>query len=453
MNLVHIVVSLLPVPLFFVFYFRNFVFTKSIIWQSKCFFYGLLCSIVAIVIQWPLPEVESTAVKAFLYAAFIEESIRFIVLYLRARYGSENFSITEGIFDGILIGLGFSFAENLNFSVSVASSTILVRNISAVPLHVFVSGIMGYYISRRSLVTESKDRKFFKSRRFRMLFLAMLVPFVIHGFYDYALFIGGNMHYFIPILLIFSYGYLEYLILRARVIPGGNLLNVLGLDADDLEIIEKQKHYDHWIDDFQIMVEQRISLFVNRWSLWSTIVGVLLLILPVALFVSENFFQSSILLVPELTKDARLALLYIFPITIGLMLVALDKLNYFFLREHLMRMPRGVTVNLRYGHEESLAMSYDISTAGIFLRGSEVPAVGEQCSLTIENKQGDRPIEAWGTVRWVNRNTPRLPIGALIELDKFHMDFILLRAKYSFFKLMKILKFNLWEGRSPDHSE
>ncbi|HMY44223.1 MAG TPA: PrsW family glutamic-type intramembrane protease, partial [Leptospiraceae bacterium] len=119
-----IILSTIPVGLFFALYFRNFVFQRSILWQSKAFFLGMLSSIAAIVIQALLPETASPAVRSFFHAALVEEAIRFTVLYLRIRKSSEGFTVTEGIFDGILVALGFAFSENLHYSATTSGYVI-----------------------------------------------------------------------------------------------------------------------------------------------------------------------------------------------------------------------------------------------------------------------------------------------------------------------------------------
>lgn len=174
------IVSIVPVGVFFWMYHRNFVFDRPFLWQSKTFFYGVLSSAAAILVSSLLPPVTSDAVKAFVYAALVEEVLRFAVIYIRVRSSSEQFTVTEGVFDGVLIALGFAFAENLHYSVNSNGYLILLRCVSAVPMHVFAGGIMAYFVSYRHLCREQRKltRRFnwFAMRRTMLAFWALALP-------------------------------------------------------------------------------------------------------------------------------------------------------------------------------------------------------------------------------------------------------------------------------------
>jgi RsiW-degrading membrane proteinase PrsW (M82 family) len=400
-----IILSTIPVGLFFALYFRNFVFQRSILWQSKTFFLGMLSSIAAIVIQAFLPETASPAIRSFFHAALVEEAIRFTVLYLRIRKSSEGFTVTEGIFDGILVALGFAFSENLHYSATTSGYVILLRCISSVPLHVFCGGIMAYFLSYRSLCRENRKvwrrLNWYGLRRFELAVFALLIPFLLHGFFDYALFRGDVWNYMLVPILVTGFIVTEYMAARGMQIFGKNILGALGLDADDMEIIGRQQEYEKWLSDYQDEDREAVEIFRNRWEITPTALGILFFLIAAAFFIIRFRFPSW-LSGSGIDAHAQIALTVVLPAFAAAVLLLRDKINYLYFRETMLRVPSGTLVHIEHERGTSQdTMIFDILPGGAFLSGVDDLSQGDRLHLSI-SRNNKPSLRVRCAVRWVN---------------------------------------------------
>ena len=112
-----------------------------------------------------------------------EEGLKYLVL----RFGSwknKAFNFTfDGIVYAIIVSLGFATLENLLYVLNYMSLQVaMVRVILSVPLHCTCGVFMGYYygVAKGLEVQGLRDRASFARK------LAIAVPWVIHGLYDFA---------------------------------------------------------------------------------------------------------------------------------------------------------------------------------------------------------------------------------------------------------------------------
>ena len=109
-----------------------------------------------------------------------EELLKFIVVMLII-YPNKNFDEPfDGIVYAVFVGMGFATAENLAFVMNGSASLAIMRMLSAVPAHFVFAVIMGYYLGKAK--TENK-------KKFKYLFLSLLIPIIFHAIYDYFLFL------------------------------------------------------------------------------------------------------------------------------------------------------------------------------------------------------------------------------------------------------------------------
>jgi len=141
-------------------------------------------------------------VRAFLIAGLVEEGTKLLVVRSFVYRRPEFDEVADGIVYTITAGLGFAFFENLLYSFG-PPEVLLMRGVTAVPLHAVSAGIMGYYIGRS---------KFGERRLFgRGLFFAVL----IHGSYDWLLFAGSWLIVLVLPLLFVCLRILQRLYRRA----------------------------------------------------------------------------------------------------------------------------------------------------------------------------------------------------------------------------------------------
>lgn len=158
----------------------------------KVFSLGFLSVLPAIIIEMLIlqfvPErfsVINIIIKSFIVAGLVEESIKLKTVLLVA-YPDKNFEkLSDGIIYTITASLGFALFENIFYSFGPAS-TLILRGVTAVPLHAIASGIMGYYIGKSKFGDTNLKYK------------GLLIAVLVHGLYDFFLFYGS----WFPVLTI-----------------------------------------------------------------------------------------------------------------------------------------------------------------------------------------------------------------------------------------------------------
>lgn len=121
-------------------------------------------------------SIARTLFFAFIIIAFTEEIFKFIVMryYLMPKaYFDEKI---DGIVFGVILAMGFATLENTLYAADLGLETVLVRIFTAVPAHGVFGAIMGYFISRA---------KFEEANKQQHLILAFVVPFLLHGLFDF----------------------------------------------------------------------------------------------------------------------------------------------------------------------------------------------------------------------------------------------------------------------------
>ena len=115
---------------------------------------------------------------AFLCAALPEELFKFLVLYFYSARHKEFNEPMDGIVYGVAASLGFATLENVLYVGSGGMGVALLRALTAVPGHAFTGAVMGYYVGRARFAPAGEPRQ---------LWLALLVPMLLHGLYDFPL--------------------------------------------------------------------------------------------------------------------------------------------------------------------------------------------------------------------------------------------------------------------------
>ncbi|MBQ8001059.1 MAG: PrsW family intramembrane metalloprotease [Ruminococcus sp.] len=135
----------------------------------------------------------------FLCIALVEEGFKFLVLYLITHKNKNFNSLFDGVVYAVFVSLGFAALENIMYSFDYGISTALIRAVTAVPGHMFFGVLMGYFytfwhLNKKCRDTESKlmangwiTSLKFRDHGKRELVLAMVVPVLVHGFYDFCL--------------------------------------------------------------------------------------------------------------------------------------------------------------------------------------------------------------------------------------------------------------------------
>ena len=135
---------------------------------------------------------------SFLGPAWCEELLKFIILYFIVLKRNEFNERMDGIVYGVAVSLGFATLENYEYVFILAEkweiepyTMAILRSYSAVPMHGLLGCVMGFYFGMYSFTANKK-----------YLILCLLIPFVIHGLYN---FLSYPYHFMIlGILVIYT---------------------------------------------------------------------------------------------------------------------------------------------------------------------------------------------------------------------------------------------------------
>ena len=117
----------------------------------------------------------------FVIVAFSEEGAKYILLRRRT-WRSDAFNCQfDGVVYAVFVSLGFALWENLGYVAMYGLSTALVRAVTAVPGHACFGVFMGAFYGLAKRYDNFGDE--YRSRRCRRL--AVLVPVLLHGTYDF----------------------------------------------------------------------------------------------------------------------------------------------------------------------------------------------------------------------------------------------------------------------------
>ena len=162
---------------------------------TKLFFGGVLAIIITTVISILLSfiftdffeyEVEFT-ITGFLYSilgiGLVEEISKFLMTYAFGWHEKNLDETYDVILYSMIVALGFATAENIMYSLNGGFAASFFRIFTAVPGHVIDGAFMGYFLYLYRINSKNKIN----------LFLAIAVPSLTHGIYDFIVFTGENV--------------------------------------------------------------------------------------------------------------------------------------------------------------------------------------------------------------------------------------------------------------------
>lgn len=187
--------ALLPAAVLLVYVYRMDTIEKEPLrLLAKLFVYGALCSIPASVLEsigavvlLPVrePWVHS-ALDAFCVVALAEEGCKFAILLTTWNHPAFDYRF-DAIVYAVTVSLGFAALENILYVFNYGFSTGIVRALTSVPGHCFFGVFMGYWFGG------AKYSRFYGLPGCGLrMFLAFLVPLLLHGFYDFCCFMSGS---------------------------------------------------------------------------------------------------------------------------------------------------------------------------------------------------------------------------------------------------------------------
>lgn len=159
---------------------------------AKIFFYGMLITAPAILIEWVFIDALSGALFLFLIVAPTEEILKYLVFKFKVAKAKAYDEPIDAMIYMITIALGFATVENIILILRDGSdplNLLTLRFLSATLLHALAGGIIGYYIGAKKPVITG-----------------LLLAIIFHGFYNYIVLLHASFSWFLLApLLIFMF--------------------------------------------------------------------------------------------------------------------------------------------------------------------------------------------------------------------------------------------------------
>lgn len=166
---------------------------------ARLFILGIISVIPAMFLETALTSwIEGTAwsmlslqiLDNFIGVALVEEGCKYFFLK-RATWKHEAFNYRfDAVVYAAVVSLGFAAAENVLYTFEYGMSIALIRAVTSIPGHAIFGIYMGYYYGMAKYAAMRGEDG--RSRSYRAA--ALLVPLLLHGFYDFMLsFNEGSM--------------------------------------------------------------------------------------------------------------------------------------------------------------------------------------------------------------------------------------------------------------------
>jgi CRP-like cAMP-binding protein/RsiW-degrading membrane proteinase PrsW (M82 family) len=437
------IIAVAAVPLFYLIYFRHF-FTyyreqeniPEYLKHVEFFLYGTSFAL-ALVLGAPLLQTalhrDSLIFDAFVRAALIEKA-GLLALFLAAARHYPRFSVLEGIVAGILLGCGFSLVENIVYVMNYGSAVIIPRLLFSAPLHLTTCGMMGYYLSVM-LMSAGSITKAYRA------FLALAVPVLFHGAFDYLMFNQNDSIHLSGPLVIVLVTILELFITRAKIIPAKKALALQGLRFEDWLMKYRQPRFERWIQNSMgTPWEKKVPLFKLSTgpALW--VMVPLLLIWSLASLPFSSVITAALGL--DLGKPVSVLLTTVYPASLAVTLAMVGVINPDFFRYNIVRLPILFDAVVQYQDREESIISFDIGPVNCFLRSFESLGT-ESLSMHFE-LPGFRSSAITARTLWENHNTGTdEPTGSIVLIENADRKFYLFVARYFLLRIWKGIIFNL----------
>ena len=178
-------------------------------------------------------------VEAFFGVALIEEGCKFIVMYLYTRNHKDFNGLFDGMIYAVFTSLGFAALENVMYVFEGGVENAIGRALTAVPGHMFFGVFMGYnyslwhtyklcdeseaYFAQRGMIIPRAPKYSYTGYFVK----AIVLPVLIHGFYDFCLFTENSV--FTIVYLIFLVG--------LYIFCFGRIKKLSKADMDDYQLI------------------------------------------------------------------------------------------------------------------------------------------------------------------------------------------------------------------------
>lgn len=138
-----------------------------------------------------------TMLLTFLIVGPAEEGSKYLLLKWKT-WRNPNFNCRfDAVVYAVAVSLGFAVWENLGYVAMLGIKGAMIRAVTAIPGHASFAVFMGAWYGQAKAWERAGDS--LRSQRCR--WLALLVPILIHGLYDFIAMLGGMF----PLIVFFAF--------------------------------------------------------------------------------------------------------------------------------------------------------------------------------------------------------------------------------------------------------
>ncbi|MCR5264274.1 MAG: PrsW family intramembrane metalloprotease [Clostridiales bacterium] len=190
-----LLLALLPAAVLLVYIYRKDTVEKEPIGLLvKLFLLGAASVVFAVIVGIVADPIVSAffddnsliwlIIDNFILTALVEEGGKYFMLR-KCTWKSPEFNFTfDAVVYAVTVSLGFAALENVLYVVDGTVSTAIMRAVLSVPGHAIDGVYMGFYYGLAKKYPHMSDR---------YLSLALIVPTLLHGFYDFTISLGSGL--------------------------------------------------------------------------------------------------------------------------------------------------------------------------------------------------------------------------------------------------------------------
>ena len=179
------------------FYLKDQFGVEPISMVIRTFFFGALLVFPIMFLQYVLDTenlFQSSLGDTFITTSLLEEFFKWFIVYYTAYFHFHFDEPYDGIVYSTSVALGFATTENILYLIANGLEYALGRALLPVSSHAIFGVIMGYYLGKAKFSVHSKRK---------WIFLSLLIPFLLHGIYNYILASQTNWIYVMLPFMIF----------------------------------------------------------------------------------------------------------------------------------------------------------------------------------------------------------------------------------------------------------
>jgi RsiW-degrading membrane proteinase PrsW (M82 family) len=199
------------------FYLKDEYDSEPISVVLKTFLYGALLVFPIMFIQHVLDTehiIKSGLIDAFVSSGLLEEFFKWFILFYTIYQHVEFDEPFDGIVYGVAVSLGFATTENVFYLVANGIEHAVARALLPVSSHALFGVIMGFYFGKA---------KFTKGHKLKWIIISLLIPFLLHGSYDYILLTQEHWVYIIFPFMIFLWWFGLRKVKMAKILSAKHL--------------------------------------------------------------------------------------------------------------------------------------------------------------------------------------------------------------------------------------